>query len=119
MPVGMLARIFLVENDFALEPARRFGLAAIKLAAEQGEDSRQPHQPDRQQRHAPDEIVHRFVGDGFRLLDHRHPAGRFDRTERIKISRAARCARFCFGRFLSADFARWAIKDSDWLENYL
>ena len=77
---------FFVKDNFPLDSPGRLGLAAVKLAGEPGEDRGERDQPEGQDKHSSEEIMHRFVGNGFGLLHQRHPTGRFHRAERIEIA---------------------------------
>src|SRR5437667_10607131 len=66
---------FFVKDNFPLDPPRRLGLAPVKPAGERGENGGERDQPERQDKHSPEKIVHRFVGNGFGLYHHRHPTG--------------------------------------------
>ena len=76
---------FLTEHDFPLNAPRRFHLAPVEFAPQPGKHRRQRDQPRGEESHSLKQIVHRFIGDGLRLFHNGEPAGRFDRTEGIKI----------------------------------
>src|SRR6266516_459332 len=71
---------------FALDPAGGFRLAAIKNSTKPGKDCSKSHQQARQHGHVANQIMHRFVSDGFGLSDYNGPSGRLDWTERIEIA---------------------------------
>ena len=75
-----------VKHDFTFDASRGFYLPLIKSRAKPRENRCENNQPSRQDGHSPEKIMNRFVGQTFRLLDYRDPAGRFDRAERIKIA---------------------------------
>ena len=83
---GHVCQHFLVEDHFALQPLLGLHLALIKPAAQPREDRRESNQPGCQHGHSSQKVMDRFVGHDPRLLHHRHPTGRFDRAERIKIT---------------------------------
>jgi len=66
------------ENNFALDPAGGFRLAAIKNSTKPGKDCSKSHQQARQHGHVANQIMHRFVSDGFGLSDYNGPSGRLD-----------------------------------------
>src|SRR5260370_5262908 len=83
---GHVCQDFFVEHHFALDAPGGFGFALIKLAAEPCENPGKYDQPGRKDSHPSEKVMNGFVRYRFWLLHHRHPACRFDRTERIEIA---------------------------------
>ena len=75
----------LVKNNFAFDPARRFGLAAIKSSSQSRSERGSGDQPTDKDGCLAEQVVHRFVSDGFRLSDHRYPTGGLKGGKRVKI----------------------------------
>ena len=94
---GHVGEDFLVEDDFALDPAGSFGLTAIKSAAEPCENGNGQDEPSAQDGHSLEKIAERFVSDRLRLLHHHGPSRGLDRSERVKIPAALEVAGLHFG----------------------
>ena len=75
-----------VENNFALDPPRGFGLAARHSSRDQRRHEGNHDQPQRRDADFVEQVADRFISDRSRLLDDRHPAGVIDCRERINIS---------------------------------
>ena len=84
--VGHIGENFFAEHHFALDPPCGLDLAPIEFATQPGENSGDHDQPSGEQRHPLEKIAHRLIGNGFRLLYHRHPAGRLNRAEGINVT---------------------------------
>ena len=91
----------LIENYFALDPPRRFGLASGKFSREPRRQRRENDEPDRRDRDLVPQIAQRFVGRRRWLLDDRHPAGRVDGREGIDVSVLFEISRFVFANLLN------------------
>ena len=83
---GHVRKHFFVEDHFALQPLLGFQLALVIRTAQPREDRGENDQPSCQYCHSSQKIVNRFVSQGSRLLHYGHPATRFNRAERIKVT---------------------------------
>jgi len=84
-PARHVCQDFFVENNFALNPPRGFGLPPRHSSGEPGCDRSHDDQPQRRDRDLVQQIPDRFVGDGFRLLDVRDPTRGVDGGKRIQV----------------------------------
>ena len=77
----------VVEDNFALDPCRRFSLPPVKLSGQPGNDS-----PSRRSASVASTVILSsrsrdwLIGDGAWLLDHRDPAGRLNGRGGIEFS---------------------------------
>src|SRR5438874_900540 len=110
---GHVGQDFFVEHHFALDAPGCFSFALIKLAAEPCENPGKYDQPGREDSHPSEKVMNGFVRYRFWLLHHRHPAGRFDRTERIEIAAPLKMPALVLTDLLDQDSALW--RNSVWI----